>query len=185
MSSMGQWRVWQSAALEDLPEGDVLEIGHGTGHLLLRLMRLDRNIFGIDPSRQMTRIAAKRLHRNGYYSRVIRSKAQQLPFPSKRFSVIISTFPSVYIFDPGTISEAYRVLQSNGVFIIVGNVQITGGGLHDRFAAWLYRVTGQAGEITEGWDQPFVDQGFSAHLEQVTQQRAIVSRVVARKDKVR
>jgi ubiquinone/menaquinone biosynthesis C-methylase UbiE len=185
MSSMGQWRVWQSAALENLPDGDVLEIGHGTGHLLLRLMRLDRNAFGIDPSREMTRIASKRLLRKGYYPHVIRSKAQQLPFPSKHFSVIISTFPSAYIFDPDTLSEAYRVLQSNGVFIIVGTVEITGRGLHDRFAAWLYRVTGQAGEIIEGWDQPFMDQGFTAYLEQVTQQRAIVLRVIARKDEAR
>ncbi len=181
MSSMGQWRVWQSAALEDLPQGDVLEIGHGTGHLLLTLMRLERNAFGIDPSRQMTSIAAKRLQRSGYQHLVIRSKAQRLPLPSRRFSVILSTFPSAYIFDPDTLSETYRVLQSDGVFVIVGSVRITGRGLQDRFAAWLYRITGQAGEITEGWDQPFLDQGFTTQLEEVTQQRAIVLRVIARK----
>jgi ubiquinone/menaquinone biosynthesis C-methylase UbiE len=182
MSSMGQWREWQSAAVEDLPKGDILEIGHGTGHLLLSLMRLDRNVVGIDPSTQMTRIATKRLRRSGYSPHVIRSKAQRLPLPKGRFSVILSTFPSAYIFDPDTLGEAYRVLQPEGVFVIVGSVRITGRGLHDRFAAWLLRITGQTGGFIEGWDQPFRDQGFTAHLEEITQQRALVFRVIARKD---
>jgi ubiquinone/menaquinone biosynthesis C-methylase UbiE len=182
MSSMGQWPNWQSAAIDDLPEGDILEIGHGTGHLLLRLMRLDRNVVGIDPSTQMTRIATKRLRRTGYNPLVIRSEAQRLPLPKECFPVIISTFPSAFIFDPDTLGEVYRVLQSEGVFVIVGSVRITGKGLHDRFAAWLYRITGQAGDIMEGWDQPFRKHGFSAQLEEVVQQRAIVFRVVAIKN---
>jgi ubiquinone/menaquinone biosynthesis C-methylase UbiE len=148
-------------------------------------MRLDRSAFGIDPSQQMTRIAANRLYRNGYHPLVIRSLAQGLPLPSKSFTVILSTFPSEYIFDPATLSEVYRVLQPEGVFIIVGSVRITGRGFHDRSAAWLYRVTGQTGKIIEGWDQPLLDQGFTAHLEEVTQERAIVLRVIARKDAVR
>jgi ubiquinone/menaquinone biosynthesis C-methylase UbiE len=182
MSSMGQWRDWQSAALENLPEGDILEIGHGTGHVLLRLMRLGRNIFGIDSSTQMTRIATQRLQRSGYHPLVIRSKAQRLPLPKGRFSVILSTFPSAFIFDPDTLSEAYRVLQPEGTFVIVGSVRITGRGLHDRFAAWIYRITSQTGGFIEGWDQPFLDQGFTAHLEEVSLQRAIVFRVIVRKD---
>ena len=182
MSSMGQWRTWQSAVLENIPEGDILEIGHGTGHLLLRLMQLDRKVFGIDPSTQMTRIATKRLRHSGYHPLVIRSKAQHLPLPKERFSVILSTFPSAYIFDPDTLNEAYRVLQPEGVFVIVGSVRITGRGLHDRFAAWLYRITGQTVKFMEGWDQPFLDQGFTAQLDKVLQQRAIVFRVIASKD---
>ena len=182
LSSMGQWRDWQSAALQDLPKGDILEIGHGTGHLLLRLVRLGRNAFGIDPSKQMTRIATKRLRRSGYHPHVIRSKAQRLPLPRGCFSVILSTFPSAYIFDPDTLSEAYRVLKPEGVFVIVGSVRITGRGLHDRFVDWLLRITGQTCGFIKGWDQPFLDQGFTAHLEEVIQQRATVFRVIARKD---
>ncbi|HEY45264.1 MAG TPA: class I SAM-dependent methyltransferase [Anaerolineae bacterium] len=182
ISSMGQWRDWQSAALEDLPEGDILEIGHGTGYLVFKLMQSDRKVFGIDPSRQMTRTAKKRLQRSGYHPLIIQSKAQRLPLPHGRFSAILCTFPSAYIFDPATLSEAHRVLQSEGMFVIVGSVRITGRGLHDRFAAWLYRVTGQTGGFKRGWDQPFLDHGFTAHLEEVTQQRAIVFRVIARKE---
>jgi ubiquinone/menaquinone biosynthesis C-methylase UbiE len=179
---MGQWRDWQAAALEDLPNGDVLEIGHGTGHLLLMLMRLGRNVFGIDPSIQMTRIAIKRLQRNGYHPHIIRSMAQRLPLPKERFSVLLSTFPSGYIFEPDTLSEAYRVLKPDGVFVIVGSVRITGRGIQDRFVALLLRITGQTGGFDTDWDQYFLNHGFRAHLEEVTQQRAIVFRVIARKD---
>jgi ubiquinone/menaquinone biosynthesis C-methylase UbiE len=185
MSSMGQWRTWQSAALDGIPQGEVLEIGHGTGHLLLMLKQLGRKAYGIDPSVQMTTIAAKRIRQTGYDPLIIRARVQRLPLPEERFSVILSTFPSDYILDAGTLSEVYRILRPAGLFVIVGNVKITGRGLHDRFAAWLYRITGQSGEITQGWDKPFLDQGFSTQLDQVTQRRAIVYRVIARKDQAR
>ncbi|HEY43208.1 MAG TPA: class I SAM-dependent methyltransferase [Anaerolineae bacterium] len=185
ISSMGQWRTWQSAALDGIPEGEILEIGHGTGHLLLRLMKLNRKVYGIDPSVQMTRVARKRIRHAGYDPLIILSKAQRMPLPEERFSVILSTFPSEYIFDSDTLSEVYRVMRPEGLFVIVGNIRITGRGLHDRFAAWLYRITGQTGEIMEGWDEPFLDQGFTAQLDRIQQQRAIVIRVIARKDLTR
>jgi ubiquinone/menaquinone biosynthesis C-methylase UbiE len=179
---MGQWRIWQSAAIIDIPDGNILEMGHGTGQLLLRLVQMDRYVIGIDPSRQMTTIAARRLERSGFHPRVIQAKGQSIPLPHKRFSVIISTFPSAFIFDPKTLQEAYRVLIPGGRFIIVGSVRITGRGLHDRFAAWLFKITGQAGEISEAWDRPLLDHGFKAHLEQIDQRRATILRVVATKD---
>jgi ubiquinone/menaquinone biosynthesis C-methylase UbiE len=185
MSSMGQWRAWQYAALDGIPEGEILEIGHGTGHLLLRLVQLDRKVYGVDPSVQMTKIAAKRVRHGGYDPLIIRSKAQRLPLPEERFSVILSTFPSEYIFDVDTLSEVYRILRPAGVFVIVGSVRITGRGLHDRFAAWLYRITGQSGEIMEGWEKPLLDRGFTTQLDEVKLQRAIVLRVIARKDLTR
>lgn len=182
ISSMGQWRTWQSAALDGIPEGEILEIGHGPGHLILKLTQLDRKVYGIDPSAQMTRIAWRRIRHAGYDPLIIRSKAQRMPLPKGRFSVILSTFPSQYIFDPDTLAEVYRILRPEGVFVIVGNIRITGRGLHDRFASWLYRVTGQSGEIKDGWDKPFLDQGFTAQLDRVQQQRAVVFRVIAKKD---
>ena len=180
-TSMGQWKTWQSAALETLPDGDLLEVGHGTGHLLLNLARAKRKIIGIDSSIQMGRIAARRLKRNGHRPNVIRSFVQHLPLPSSHFSCVLSTFPSEYIFDPDTLCEVQRVLQPDGIFIVICTVNIIGRSIPDRFAAWLYRITGQTGEPGDNWSQPFTQVGFHAQLNYVQQERAVVQRIVARK----
>ena len=180
-TSIGQWKTWQSAAIEILPDGDLLEVGHGTGHLLLNLVRGKRKIIGVDPSIQMGRIAARRLTRNGYRPKVIRSVVQHLPFPGGHFSCVLSTFPSEYIFDPDTLSEVQRVLQPGGVFIVVCAVYIVGRSIPDRFAAWLYRITGQTGKPGDNWSQPLDRLGFHSQLHYVQQERAVVLRIVARK----
>jgi ubiquinone/menaquinone biosynthesis C-methylase UbiE len=178
---MGQWRAWQSVALEVIEDGNVLELGHGPGHLLLDLAQRGFPAIGVDPSRQMNRIASKRLHRHGHPTNVMRAIAQQLPFAEGQFPNVVATFPSEYIFDPRTLTEVHRVLSPEGVFIIVGVALITGRTIPDRFASWLYRVTGQSGEPGEDWAKPLEEAGFEARLDRVTLPRADVLRVVARK----
>ena len=180
-TSMGQWKTWQSAAIEILPEGDLLEVGHGPGHLLLTLALGERKSIGVDSSIQMGRIAARRLKRNGYRPNVIRSVVQHLPLPSGHFSCVLSTFPSEYIYDPDTLSEVQRVLRPGGIFIIICTVYIIGRSIPDRFVAWLYRITGQTGEPGDNWSQPFDRVGFHSQLNYVQQERAVILRIVARK----
>ena len=182
-SSMGQWRSWQSVAIQDLPQGDLIELGPGPGHLLLQLAEVGRNVIGVEVSPQMIRLAARRLRQNDFPVRLVRAHAQRLPLPGGMFGAVISSFPSEYIFDPLTLSEALRVLRPGGVWIIVGVARITGRSLPDRFAACLYRFTGQSGEPQTGWDDALRKVGFDAHLERVQLPRAEVLRVVATKPK--
>ena len=68
--------------------------------------------------------------------------AQRLPFPPGCFDTVIATFPSQYIYDPGTLSEVLRVLHNpknesgipGGRFVVVGlTVNQVGkslGGIH-------------------------------------------------------
>ncbi|NIS79435.1 MAG: methyltransferase domain-containing protein [Anaerolineales bacterium] len=181
-TSMGQWRTWQSAALLDLPYGTVLELGHGPGHLLLRLSGLQPFVVGVDASKQMTRIASKRVRAHGNIASVVRARAQRLPLAGEIFFQVVSTFPSEFIFDPDTLAEIWRVLKPGGVAVVVGVAKITGKSIPDRIANWLYRVTGQSGEPGDGWEQPLRRLGFSVHLERVEQPRATVLRLMARKD---
>jgi ubiquinone/menaquinone biosynthesis C-methylase UbiE len=180
-SSMGQWRSWQSVAIQELPRGNLIELGPGPGHLLLQLARDGQNVIGVEVSQQMIRMAARRLRQNGFPVRIVHARAQQIPLPSRTFGAVVSSFPSEYIFDPLTLSEAYRVLRPGGEWIIVGVARITGRSLPDRFAAWLYRFTGQAGEPQTGWDDVLREAGFDAKLERVQLPRADVLRVVAAK----
>jgi ubiquinone/menaquinone biosynthesis C-methylase UbiE len=180
-TSIGQWRTWQTAALAAAPAGRLLELGHGPGHLLLNLARRGQEAIGVDVSPQMGRLAARRLRRSGMPPNVIRAKAQALPLPYAHFDGVLSTFPSEYVFDPDTLAEVQRVLRPGGSFIVIPMAEITGTSLPDRFAAWLYRVTGQFIEPLPNWSEPLERLGYSVRLDRVHQARAVVLRVVAHK----
>jgi ubiquinone/menaquinone biosynthesis C-methylase UbiE len=179
--SVGQWKRWQIVGVERMPEGPGLEIGHGPGHVILRLVRSGRPAAGLDPSPQMSRQAARRLARAGLPRPLVRGRAQSLPFRAGGFEAVLSTFPSSYILDPQTIAEAWRVLRPGGAFIVLPGAYVTGHALPDRLAAWLNRRAGQAEPLPDGWDRHFETRGFTTHLERVHTPRAEVLCITARK----
>lgn len=181
-TSMGQWGTWQRVALDPLPaEGNVLEVGHGPGHLLKLRAVQGKGDFGIDASPQMTRIAARRLRRAGYSPRLVRARAQALPFASHSFRAIYATFPSEYIVSAQSLASLHRVLDPGGSIIVVPMARITGSSLPDRLAAWLYEVTGETREFESGWDEFLRQAGFEPILEQVHLPRSVVYRLVVKK----
>jgi len=180
-TSMGQWRKWQAAALHEDLQGPVLELGSGPGHLLLDLLRKGYSAFALDESRQMIRLAANRLRREGFDASLLRARAQNIPLPANTFAEVISTFPSEYILERHTLEEIWRVLRPGGELIVIGVARITGRGIQDRLAAWLYRFTGQAGDPGDRWMQPLEALGFVPRIERVQQARAIVLRFRVRK----
>jgi ubiquinone/menaquinone biosynthesis C-methylase UbiE len=194
VTSVGQWRIWQEAAVECLAPGRVLEIGFGTGHLLSSLSEKGYSIFGIDPSKEMIRIASARLDKFTRSAKVIRAKAQALPFKDNVFHSILSTFPSEYIYDPFTIQEAWRVLKPEGMLVIIPGVEEILGfksenkgllALLDTFASALYRITGEAVDLDTQFAREFIkrlrDPGFSWDIQHVQQSRAVVLRIIAKK----
>ena len=144
--SLGRWQSWVQTALPHL-QGRVLEIGYGPGHLQLSMHEKGLRAYGLDESRQMAQQASRRLRRKGFSPQLSRGYAQSLPFPKNSFETVVATFPAEYIFDPETLREIQRVLVGGGKFVLVPAAWITGNGVPDRLAAWLFRVTGQAGVI--------------------------------------
>jgi ubiquinone/menaquinone biosynthesis C-methylase UbiE len=179
--SLGQWTRWQAVGIERLPRGRVLEIGHGPGHVLTRLLRQGRAAFGVDASVQMSHRASRRLARAGLARPLLRAQAQSLPLARETFDGLISTFPSAYILDSRTAAEAWRVLRPGGAWIVVPSTVITGRSLPDRAAAWLNRVTAQSGDLPEGWRRSFEHPGFAVTFESVHLPRADVFCIIARK----
>ena len=179
LSSMGQWNSWRRTAITNLTPGVILELGHGTGQLMADIQTAGFQVVGIDPSRQMNRMTQKRLRRRRLRANIVRAQAQALPFPRQSITNIISTFPSEYIVDIATLSEAHRVLTKRGKLTMVGIIKITGAKLPDRFADWLYRITGQSGSTPVGWDNFLQEQGFDARLEEIDLGRSLVTRIVA------
>ena len=184
--SAGQWRLWQRSALPFLPGRPVLEVAHGTGNLLLDMVSLGLQPVGLDLSPVMGRLASAKLKRRlgtpTLPVPLVRGSVQALPFATGSLSSVVSTFPTDFITQNEVIIEFYRVLRPGGAFVCVPAAQITGPALMDRWAAWLFRVTGQR---PSGWFEPLVERftaaGFRARLEQVRQPRSQVMVIVAEK----
>jgi SAM-dependent methyltransferase len=117
---MGQWRVWQRAALSHLRGPRVLELGMGTGNLQVDMVRAGLRPVGIDLSPQMLGQARRKWRRLGIAPfRMARARATVLPLADATFDSVVSTFPSEYIADERTLAEVSRVLRPGGRLVIV------------------------------------------------------------------
>ncbi len=169
--SAGRWRMWVVSVLPDVNGPLVLEIGHGPGHLLAELGDRGTRVVGLDESWSMSRLAFLRLVSLELSRLLVNGYAQFLPFRNNTFNTVVSTFPSEYILDTRSLSEVLRVLVPGGKLIILPIAWITGNGLYDRLAAWLFRVTGQTPDWDELYTQHLVSTGFSVSIEH----RALIS----------
>ena len=146
--SLGQWRTWQRAAFHYLdlsPGAAVLELAFGTGDLQLDLHAAGVWAAGLDRSRAMQRLAARKLHRQGLSPRLVLGDATALPFAAGSFLAVVSTFPTPFIVEPRALAEISRVLRPGGRLVIVASGRLTGAGPLVRLLEFAYTVTGQRG----------------------------------------
>ena len=120
---------------------------------------------GIDESSQMGALAKKSLNKSLGIARLARAQTQALPFSDDYFHQVTATFPSEYILDPQTLSEVYRVLGPGGKLVVLPAAWITGMGLFERVAAWLFRVTEQAPVWNAKNLEPFSKAGFHTNAK--------------------
>jgi len=160
--SFGRWKNWVYSILPFIEGTRILELGHGPGHL--QRILLDRGLFAaaIDESAQMG-ILAK--HRLGSSHRLTRALAQKIPFASETFDTVIATFPTEYIFDMQTLSEAHRVLRNRGRLIVLLGVQPK-----SPILAWLFKVTGESPSdayksVTSKIKEKFTRANFKAEVQ--------------------
>lgn len=142
--SAGQWQNWVLSIIGDLKGGRVLELGYGPGHLQVALHQKGVHPVGIDLSAQMASVAFKRIHRDGFSPLLVNGYAQFLPFKQNYFDSILASFPTNYILDPLTLSEAFRVLKPGGILTVLPHARPAGGSLISLALNWLFRITGQA-----------------------------------------
>jgi ubiquinone/menaquinone biosynthesis C-methylase UbiE len=174
--SFGRWQTWVISSIPYLEGPNILELGHGPGHLQTILIAQGFISFGLDESKQMGRIAHRRLiksvadpHRgNSHPFRLVNGRAEHLPFISHYFQTVVATFPTQYIFDPVTLSEVQRILAPGGKLVVLLAAWIVGDSLIDRALALLFRVTGETPDINAEFNrflQPFLKAGFDAELK--------------------
>lgn len=148
--SLGRWQGWVKTALPYV-NGRILELGFGPGHLQATMHRPSWPVFGLDESRQMVAIAARRLRRQGLLPRLVRGRAQALPYPTASFDTVVATFPSEYILEEETLREIGRVLTPSGRLVVVAMAWFTGRKLVYRLFRGLFRLTGESQEIEVFW----------------------------------
>lgn len=188
--SLGAWRTWQMTVLDEVRGTAVLELGYGPGHMLGQLAAAGYEVSGIDPSPQMGRLAARRLRRAGLAARLVRGKAQTLPFADSSFDCVVATFPTDYIVDPRTLTAVYRVLKANGRLLIVPEARLTGTGLGVRLLEGLYRVTGQRSSAAQSrtpaywgrFEERFNSAGFAPTYHQAILTGSTVNLIVCVKE---
>jgi ubiquinone/menaquinone biosynthesis C-methylase UbiE len=174
--SLGMWREWVFSIKPFLSGQDILELGHGPGHLQVTLKNNNHKVVGIDESKQMVRTAYRRIIKAGHKPLILRSYAQKLPIVDKSFHHVVSTFPTEYITNPDTISEAYRVLVPGGSMVLLPIAWITGKHVLARSTAWLFRITGQSPDWDDQYLEPFNKAGFrtQAHTSDLRSSRVLI-----------
>ena len=126
--SLGHWSGWRRKALEHLIGQRVLEVGFGTGELLVEMAGQGMGVVGLDPSPAMHRITRNKLCRRNVRASLVRGISQTMPFADGCFDSIVATFPAEYILDLETMQGVARLLRpadpptgtKGGRFIIVG-----------------------------------------------------------------
>ena len=191
--SFGHWKDWAMSVIPFIEGTRILEIGQGPGHL--QRVLLDRGLVAvaIDESAPMIRLAKRNVARQPSKSsastssprkraNLTRGLAQHLPFANDAFDTIVSTFPSEYIFDAQTLSEARRVLRQGGRLIVLP-VALP----RNPFLDWLFRVTGEspseAIEIVKSKLRiPFADAGFETEVQALDAGSGILLIILARRN---
>lgn len=114
-----RWREWAVSAAH----GRVLELGVGTGLNLAHYRTMD-SLAAIDPDIESLQRALSR--RNGSVRILLnQARAEQLPFADESFDVVIGTLVFCSVGDPMRgLSEARRVLKSDGMFRLVEHVRV-------------------------------------------------------------
>ena len=101
-------------------QGNVLEIGFGTGLNLAHYPESVRRITTVDPNPGMHRRAQKRIQATGIEVDQRLLSGERLPFDDNGFDGVVSTFTLCSIGNvEQALSEVYRVLRSGGQFLFL------------------------------------------------------------------
>jgi ubiquinone/menaquinone biosynthesis C-methylase UbiE len=117
-------------------EGDVIEIGSGTGASLPYYQRATR-VVAVEPDASMAKRLPARVEEAKVPIEVVTAQAESLPFPDESFDAAVAAFVLCSVDDQGTVlAEARRVLRPGGKLVLLEHVRGEG-----RTARWQDRLT--------------------------------------------
>lgn len=141
--SLGHWWGWRLSALEHVRVPDagvprVLEVGFGTGDLLVEMARRGWDVWGLDLSPAMQRVTAGKLRQHGVWVPRTRAQVQAMPFPDGAFDAVVSTFPAEFIAQLPALREFARVLRPGGRLVVVGAFLSVGDPRLQKVVQWFF-----------------------------------------------
>ena len=117
-------------------EGDVLEVGAGTGLNLQHYERASR-VVAVEPDPSMAGRLRKRAPEATVPVEIVAGTAESLPFEDESFETAVITFVLCSVEDPqAALAEVRRVLAPGGRLILLEHVRGEG-----RLASWQDRLT--------------------------------------------
>ena len=123
-------QVMQTASLMDkrrvllVPiEGEVLEIGFGTGLNIPYYGNVD-SLYALEPNPDIYHLAIERVQHAPFYVKHVQSSAEKLPFADASLDHIVSTWTLCSIPNLDlALAEIYRVLKPTGTFHLIEHVK--------------------------------------------------------------
>jgi phosphatidylethanolamine/phosphatidyl-N-methylethanolamine N-methyltransferase len=117
------------AEVNRLPGTDVLEVGVGTGLALPRYRR-EKRVVGIDLSREMLQLAAKRVRTEGLYhvGGLLEMDAERMAFADASFDIAVAMYTASVVPDAKRLfAEMSRVVRPGGHLLFVNHFAAENG----------------------------------------------------------
>jgi len=108
------------ALLSRLPEaGRILDVGCGTGGLLVAAVRAGRSIVGVDIASRWLVVARRRLSDHGLATTLVAASAECLPWADESFDIVVADSLLEHLDDPvAALREWLRVLRPGGRLVL-------------------------------------------------------------------
>jgi ubiquinone/menaquinone biosynthesis C-methylase UbiE len=149
-------------------QGDVLEIGAGTGANLAHYPSAVRRLVLAEPDAGMRARLKRKLAERPDVT-VIDATAESLPLPDRAFDVVVSTLVLCSVDSPGrSLAEVWRVLKPGGRFLFLEHVAAEGrpGRLRwQRLLEPAWRCLAGNCHLTRNTEAAIAEMGF--HVEDV------------------
>lgn len=152
--------------LSEIPYHTALDLGCGTGEMMRLILQKnkDKSLYGIDLSEKMLEVAKEKL---GNHVNLILSDSEQLPFSDSFFDVVYCNDSFHHYPAPDKVlSEVYRVLKPNGIFVMCDCWQPTIG----RAIMNFYMKHSKEGDV-KIYSENEIRKLFSVHFSKVLWKR--------------
>lgn len=111
-------RIEQALSLLNPPYRSILEIGYGSGILLLTLANMAKEVYGVDIDSDPLRVA-RNLSKLGCHANLLKADILKAAYPEKSFDLIvaISVFEHIKDLEP-VIEQVSYLLRDNGLLLV-------------------------------------------------------------------